>query len=248
MKNKASGRLAGRSILVTGAASGIGLVTARLFVAEGAKVVALDRDDVALARELDVPGISRLACDLIEGDSAARAVHAAAGMLGALDGIVNCAGVALNAALSETDPETWRRVMAINLDAPFRICREALPFLHAAPAATIVNVASGQALLPNAPGGSAYAASKAGLVAFTKAIAAELAPNIRANILCPGVVDTPMVHSLLHTGDAAFIRQYAMRRPAAPIEMAQALLFLTSEESSYVTGTVLAADGGRTFH
>src|SRR3546814_6570784 len=95
--------------------------------------------------------------------------------------------------LDELDPESWRRMMAVNLDAPYRVCRAALPYLRAEKSGTIVNVASGQALLPNAPGVSAYAASKAGLVAFTKALGAELAPVIRANVLCPGVVATPMV-------------------------------------------------------
>jgi NAD(P)-dependent dehydrogenase (short-subunit alcohol dehydrogenase family) len=248
MTDAGTGRLAGRKLMVTGAASGIGLATSRLFIAEGAQLAVLDRDAGALARELDQPQVSRIACDLIDGDRAAGAVHQAAAALGGLDGIVNCAGVALNAPLGETGPDVWRRIMAINLDAPYRICREALPYLQAARAATIVNVASGQALLPNAPGGTAYAASKAGLVAFTKAIAAELAPAIRANILCPGLVNTPMVRDLLREGDGKFVEQYAMRRPAEPAEMAKVLLFLTSDESSYVTGATLAADGGRTFH
>ncbi|CAN5172985.1 SDR family NAD(P)-dependent oxidoreductase [soil metagenome] len=252
MDATASQRLAGRRILITGAASGIGRATAILFAREGARVAALDRDEAGLAGVSDGSSIRAFPCDLLDGAAIDRAVLDAAAWLGGLDGVVNCAGIASNMPLADIDPDQWRRVMAINLDAPYRICRAALPSLRHAQAATIVNVASGQALLPNAPGGSAYAASKAGLLAFTKALGAELAPAIRANVLCPGVVRTPMVSGILdaydNPDDAPFVQQYALKRAALPDEMAQALLFLTSAESSYVTGTVLAADGGRTFH
>jgi NAD(P)-dependent dehydrogenase (short-subunit alcohol dehydrogenase family) len=127
-----------------------------------------------------------------------------------------------------------------------------LPHLQKAPVATIVNIASGQALLPNAPNNTAYAATKGGLVAFTKSLAAEVAPQVRANALCPGVTNTPMAAPLFagyaNPSDAPWVKQYALRRVAEPIEIARAALFLTSAESSYVTGVALAVDGGRTFH
>jgi len=106
-----------------------------------------------------------------------------------------------------------------------------------------VNIASGQGLLPNVPGRSAYAASKGAVVNLTRALAAEWAPAIRANSVCPGLVDTPMAD-----GVRANAGNYALRRLAEPIEIANAILFLTSAESSYVTGAALAADGGRSFH
>lgn len=244
------GRLAGRHILVTGGASGIGRAAVCLFASEGARVAALDIDRTGLA-DLASEAIATIVCDLSDGAAIAEAVDLAAAALGQLDGVVNCAGIAHMAPLPEITPESWRRIMAINLDAPYLVCRAAQRWLEAAGGGTIVTIASGQALLPNAPGGTAYAASKAGVMAFTKALAAELAPHIRCNVLCPGVVDTPMVTGLLvkdECEDVPFLRQYALGRAAAPEEMARVLLFLTSDESSYVTGVALAADGGRTFH
>ena len=106
-----------------------------------------------------------------------------------------------------------------------------------------MNLGSGQALLPNAPERTAYAASKGGVVNLTRALAAELAPAIRVNSVCPGLVDTPMAE-----GVQGNFGNYAMKRLAQPLEIAQAILFLTSTESSYVTGAALAVDGGRAFH
>lgn len=142
--------------------------------------------------------------------------------------------------------------MAVNLTAPYLICQAALPWLKARPGASIVNIASGQGLLSNAPGGSAYAASKAGVIGFTRAMAAELAPGIRANCVCPGIVQTPMTTEQLrgyaNPDDAPFVAQYAMKRVAQPREIAEAVLFLASDAASYITGSALAVDGGRTFH
>lgn len=245
-------RLAGRRILLTGGASGIGRATAALFTSQGARLGILDLDAEGLASIAAETGAEVERCDLTDGEAIDSAVRALAERLGGLDGVVNCAGMTFSKALADLDPDSWRRMMAVNLDAPYRVCRAALPYLQAEKAGTIVNVASGQALLPNAPGVSAYAASKAGLVAFTKALGAELAPAIRANVLCPGVVATPMVSAILagheDPDQAPFVQQYALKRTARPSEMAEALLFLTSDASSYVTATVLAADGGRTFH
>ena len=117
---------------------------------------------------------------------------------------------------------------------------------------TVVNIASGQGLLPNAPNNTAYAATKGGLIAFSKSLAAELAPAIRVNAVCPGVTNTPMVAPVIagydNPSDAPFVQQYAMKRIAEPAEIASAVLFLTSAESSYITGSALAVDGGRCFH
>lgn len=115
--------------------------------------------------------------------------------------------------------------------------------LKEAPQASIVNVGSGQSLLPNTPDRSAYSASKGGVLNLTRALAAELAPSIRANTVCPGLVDTPMAE-----GVQGNVGNYALRRLAQPEEIARAILFLTSNESSYVTGAALAVDGGRSFH
>jgi NAD(P)-dependent dehydrogenase (short-subunit alcohol dehydrogenase family) len=246
------GRLDGRRVLLTGGASGIGRATAQLFAKEGAHLAIIDKDADGLRQVASETRAIIRPCDLSDGNAIDAAVEYAAGQMGGIDGVVNCAGMFFAKVLSELDPESWRLMMAVNLDAPYRVCRAALSHLRAAEFGTIVNVASGQALVPNAAAVAAYAASKAGLVAFTKALGAELAPKIRANVLCPGLVATPMVAPIFAGYDdpnqAPFVQQYALKRAGRPEEMAQAMLFLTSEASSYVTGTVLVADGGRTFH
>jgi len=245
-------KLAGRRILITGAASGIGRATAELFAREGAALALLDRRDDLLRSAAQATAGTAMLADLADEAQLLAAVAKAAQAMGGIDGIVNSAGIAGSQPLDALDRESWDRFVAINLTAPYLICRAALPHLQVTGNATIVNIASGQALLPNAPGIAAYAATKAGLVAFTKALGAELAPGIRANVIAPGIVDTPMVQGVLggyaSPDDAPFVQQYAIKRVARPSELAEAILFLSSEASSYVTGTVLAVDGGRTFH
>lgn len=248
----AIGRLTGRKMLVTGAASGIGRATAELFIREGAVAALLDVAAGRLAEVAEACGGKPVTIDLADVSSIAQAVDTAAAALGGLDGVVNCAGIAGGAVLDELDIGTWNRFVAVNLTAPYAICHAALPYLRQAKRATIVNIASGQALLPNAAGIAAYAATKGGLVTFTKAIANDLAPRIRANVIAPGLVETPMTERMLagysDPNDAPAVAQYALKRVAKPEEVAEAILFLSSDASSYVTGTVLAVDGGRTYH
>ncbi|EQA96604.1 NAD(P)-dependent dehydrogenase (short-subunit alcohol dehydrogenase family) [Sphingobium wenxiniae] len=248
----AGARLRGRRIIITGAASGIGRATARLFSQEGAALALVDLQKDSLEEIAAQTGGQALTVDLSDHEATRAVVAQAAQLLGGLDGVVNCAGISGSCPLADLDQAAWDRMMAINLTAPYVVCRAALPFLQEAAAATIVNVASGQALLPTAHGISAYSASKAGLAAFTKALAFELAPRIRANVIAPGIVQTPMVESVLggysNPDEAPFVAQYALKRVARPSELADAILFLTSGESSFVTGALLAVDGGRTFH
>src|SRR4051794_8074623 len=133
--------------------------------------------------------------------------------------------------------------MDVNLTGIYIVVRCCLPWLAKATGATIVNIASGQGLLPNTPQMTAYAASKGGVVNLTRAMAAELAPAVRVNSVCPGMVDTPMAE-----GFKGNVRNYALKRIAEPEEIARVILFLTSWEGSYITGAALAADGGRSFH
>lgn len=245
-------RLKGRRVLITGAASGIGAATARLFHSEGASLALVDWQEGPLAEAAAELGALALPLDLADLETIGPAVERAAHHLSGLDGLVNCAGVGLNAPIGEMTTESLARVMAINLTAPYLLCRAVLPHMERAEAGTIVNIASGQGILPNTPNCTAYAASKGGLIAFTKSLAAEVAPRVRANVVCPGVTNTPMAAHLLagyaDPSDAPFVRQYALQRVADPGEIANAILFLTSAESSYVTGAALAVDGGRTFH
>lgn len=242
-------RLAGRRILITGAGSGIGKATAELFAREGATLALLDMNGDAVRSVATPLGAHPFTVDVANEDGVRATIRAAAAALGGLDGIANVAGMAIPAPLAATTLPDWNRVIGVNLTGPFLICREALPFLAQNETATIVNVSSGSALLPVSLSISSYVASKAGLIAFSKAMAYELAPKIRVNAVCPGAVDTPILPDSLREAARDPARSpYALRRIAEADEIASAVLFLTSNESSYITGTTLAVDGGRTYH
>ena len=240
MPSPALGRLSGRRIVITGAASGIGRATAELFRAEGARLVLVDRNAEALAV---ADAEAMLAFDITDAGVAARALAGAAEALGGIDGLVNCAGIMRTAPTAEITPDIWQSVIDVNLSGTFYMVQACLPFLRQASGSSIVNIASGAGLLPNAPGLAAYAASKGGVIALTKALASDLAPHIRVNCISPGMVNTPMAD-----GHRAGVVNYALKRMADPSEIASAILFLTGPEGSYITGATLAVDGGRTFH
>lgn len=249
MADRVSERLAGRHILITGAASGIGLATARLFAAEGAKLSLLDRDADGLGAVIRALGTYGETIDLLDGQAIAGAVARSAEAMGALDGVVNVAGIGGDMQrLGDMDNATWRRVIDVNLTAPFLIMREALPHLQKGEGATVVNIASGQGLMPSAPGMGSYCASKGGLVMFSKAMALELAPAIRVNVVCPGVVDTPLLPASMSEAAQQPGSPYALKRVGQAEEIADAILFLTSRESSFITGIAMSVDGGRVYH
>jgi NAD(P)-dependent dehydrogenase (short-subunit alcohol dehydrogenase family) len=239
----AAGRLRGRRIIITGAASGIGKATASLFALEGARVALLDRDAPGLEQIAQRTGGRGFEVDIADEASVARAVEQAAEAIGGVDGLVNAAGIMRTGLLDETPIALWRQVLEVNLTGTYLMCRACLPWLRKEGRASIVNIASAAGLLPNAPGLTAYAASKGGVINLTRAMAAELAPSIRVNTVCPGMVDTPMAD-----GFRANVGNYALKRIADPAEIAHVILFLTSVDASYVTGATLAADGGRSYH
>lgn len=243
-----AGRLAGRAMLVTGAACGIGRAICELFAAEGARVMAIDRDSQALAALPDTADTIGLPCDVADADAVEHGVALAVAEFGKLDGVVNAAGVHFQGAIGETTPEQFRAVIETNLVGPYIVCRAAAPHLIAAGNATVVNLSSASAL-STFPNRSAYAASKGGLATMSKSLAQELAPRVRVNVLAPGLADTPMARSLGgHNAMAAAAERYALKRIAAAEEIAQAALYLSSAASSFVTGITLAVDGGRSFH
>jgi len=241
-------QLRDRVFLITGAAQGIGRAIARLFAYEGAQLALLDRNAGGLRQIASETASLALECDLCEPDSIARVVEFAVARFGRLDGLINAAGVHAAGSVGQTDIGQWRAVMAVNLDAPFLVCRAAEPHLRRSKGATIVNISSGTGLQPFA-NRSAYATSKGGLITLGKVLAMEFAPDIRVNTICPGLIDTPMAATLPYHNDLGAITQrYALKRIGQPEEVAQAALYLSSPASSYITGVTLAVDGGRTYH
>lgn len=238
-----AGRLQGRRILVTGAAAGIGRATARRLAQEGASLALLDRDSDGLtdtARETNGRGYQ---VDITDESAVAEVVERAGEAMGGIDGIVNSAGIMFTGLAVDVSASAWRKVIDVNLTGSYIVIHSCLPWIQREKAATIVNIASGQGLLPSGPGHTAYAASKAGVINLTRALAVELAPCVRVNSVSPGMVDTAMAE-----GHRGTVGNYALKRLAHPEEIADVVVFLTSGESSYVTGAALAADGGRTFH
>lgn len=237
-------------MLVIGGASGIGLATVRLCLEEGARVAALDRNPWPDGEH--APTFASRA-DVRSTGEVEAGIAAAAQALGGLDGLIYCAGIDLLATLAETRDDDWARIIDVNLTGAMRCCRAALPHF-AAEGGAIVLVASAAGLKPLADR-TAYCASKAGLIMFAKALAAELAPrSVRVNALCPGAVETALFRTSFENkpdpeaARGAIKDRYALRRIAEPEEMARSILFLAGPASSYVTGAALAADGGRSFH
>lgn len=241
--NEGAKRLDGRRIIVTGAASGIGRATAELFAVEGAVVACLDRDIDAARGVADAVGGSAFQADIANEEDVAKALSAIDEELRSVDGLVNAAGIMATGSLQDMPVALWRKIVEVNLIGTYLVTRSAVAIMRRNRGGTVVNIASAQGLLPNAPDHTAYAASKGGVVNLSRALAAELSPQVRVNVVCPGMVDTPMA-----VGNGGNAANYAMKRVAQPNEIANAILFLTSNDSSYVTGATLAVDGGRSYH
>ena len=238
-------KLTGRRILVTGAASGMGLSIARLFAEEGATLALLDRNEagvLALAGELGAEGF---ACDVADRSAVDMVVAKAGAALGGIDGVINAAGILITRQFDDLDPESWDRMIAVNLTGPYNIVRAALPMLRAATRATIVNIASVSALMPMT-GTSGYSASKAGLAMFTKCLGFDLGPRIRANTICPGVIKTEMTRFLWENPQHVALAEgrVALKRLGETEDVARAALFFSTEDSGFTTGTEFPVDGG----
>ncbi|MGY4617670.1 NAD(P)-dependent dehydrogenase (short-subunit alcohol dehydrogenase family) [Bradyrhizobium sp. USDA 4472] len=244
-------RLAGKTALVTGAATGIGRATALLFAQNGARVVLFGLGDAELDAAAREASGQALHGDVTQLADIARAIAACGAQL---DILVNAAGLIIPDQPLSVSDDVWARTLDVNLTGTMRTCRAALPLLRQRGGA-IVNVAS-VAAFNASPDSASYAASKAGVVAYTRSLAyAHGADRVRANAIAPGWVRTPMsAYEMQLLADQngttaevefqAVERRIALGRMAEPAEIARCCLFLASDEASFVTGAVLVADGG----
>jgi NAD(P)-dependent dehydrogenase (short-subunit alcohol dehydrogenase family) len=245
-------RLSGKTALITGGSSGIGLATAQRFVAEGARVAITGRSRDTLDAAVAIVGgaASAFVADVEDFAATRHAVDMAAATLGGLDAVFANAGVAANTPLGGTEPPVFESVLRTNLTGVFFTLQAALP--HLRDGGSLVLNGSVHAVL-GAPGYAAYAASKAGVVAMARVIASELAPRgIRVNVVVPGATRTPIWGRLAPDADARAVletriaREIPLGRLGQADEVAAVVLFLASDESRNVTATEIVVDGGTT--
>ena len=235
--------------LVTGAARGIGLATAKRFLADNWRVVLLDIERELLDKataSLDRPDEAlALHCDVADAAAVAAALEAVRKRFGRLDALINNAGVAVFAPILNTADADWNRILAVNLTGPFLCTKAAVPLMREHGGGAIVNITSISAVRASTLR-SAYGTSKAGLAHLTKQLAVELASaGIRVNGVAPGPVDTAMAKAV-HTADirADYHDAIPLNRYGLEEELAEAIFFLSSDRASYITGQILAVDGG----
>lgn len=253
-------RLDGRVAVVTGGAGGIGGATAAAMAAEGARVVVADvLDGVGTVSTIEAAGGEALAvlCDVSDPVQVEAMVAATVERFGGLDVLVNDAGISGGSGLAhETAVDDWLRTLAVNLTGPFLCVRAAMPHLLASGRGRVVNVASTYGLV-GAPGAPAYCASKGGVVNLTRQLAVDYSPlGLRVNAICPGYIDTDMGGFRASLGPEEAAAANARRDAAAALqpigrqaqaeEVASVAVFLVSDESSFMTGSVVTVDGGCT--
>ncbi|MBT1677470.1 SDR family NAD(P)-dependent oxidoreductase [Curtobacterium aurantiacum] len=233
--------LTDRVVVVTGAARGIGRTLADRFVSEGCRVVALD-----LAFEPDFP-LDHVVCNVADPQSVHDAVDEVVRRHGTIDVLVNNAGINVTGTVAELEWDAWRRCMDVNLGGTFLMSQAVAPVMQAAGRGRIVNAASFAAIVPSV-GSAAYAASKAAVVSFTRVLASELGPwGITVNAYAPGMVPTAMNGFATMPADAQerLLDTLSLRRWETPDDVADLLVFLASDASGYITGTLLDVSGGK---
>jgi len=245
-----TGRLAGKRAIVTGAGQGIGRAVALAYAREGATVIAASRTAAKMADlpQID-PAITPVALDVTDGPAVARAIAEA----GPLDILFNCAGWVHNGTILDCSEADWAKSFDQNVTSMFHTIRAALPGMLARGRGAIVNVASVASSITGVANRAAYGASKAAVIGLTKAVARDvIASGVRCNALCPGTTLSPSLEERINaSGDPeAMRRQFVARQPMGRLgtleEMAGAAVYLASDETAFMTGTVLVLDGGQT--
>lgn len=238
-----SGRIAGKTVLITAAGQGIGRAIAELCIAEGADVFATDLD----AGKLDGLSCETMALNVRDGDGVAAMPQRS----GPVDVLVNCAGFVHNGTILECDEASWAFSNELNVTAMYRMIRAYLPVMLEAGAGTIVNISSIASSIKGIPNRFAYGTTKAAVIGLTKSVAADFAGRgIRCNAICPGTVDSPSLQQRLRdTGDYEqarrdFTARQPMGRLGHPHEVAALALYLASDESAFTTGQIHIIDGG----
>ncbi len=242
-------RLHGKTALVTAAGQGIGRASAERMAREGAKVIATNVNDAALAELAQVPGIVARKLNVLDP----AAITALVDEIGPVDILFNCAGVVHNGTVLEATEAEWDFAFDLNAKAQFRMIRAVLPGMLAKGAGSIINMSSVAGPKKGPINRAVYSASKAAVVGLTRAVAADyVTKGIRCNAICPGTVDSPSLHERLRaTGDydgalKAFIARQAMGRLGHADEIAALVCYLAADESGFTTGTEHVIDGGWT--
>ena len=244
------GRLEGRTAVVTGAGSGIGLATALRFADEGANVVAADIDVDAGDRAAEQAGGLFVKADLTVPDDVARVFTVAYETYGSVDIAFNNAGISPpeDDSILSTGLAAWRRVQEVNLTSVYLCCREALPYMRRQGKGSIINTASFVAVMGSATSQISYTASKGGVLALSRELGVQFArEGIRVNALCPGPVNTPLLTELFAADPERAARRLVhipLGRFAEPSEIAAAVAFLASDDASFITASTFLVDGG----
>lgn len=249
-----AGRIEGRTAVVTGGCSGIGLATVRRFVEEGARVVIGDIDDASgesLIAELGGADVATYVhVDVTSKDEVDALFRTAKDTYGSVDIAFNNAGISPpeDDSILDTDLEAWRRVQEVNLTSVYLCCKAALPYMLEQGRGSIINTASFVAVMGAATSQISYSASKGGVLSMSRELGVQFArQGVRVNALCPGPVNTPLLKELFASDAERAARRLVhvpMGRFAEPEEMANAVLFLASDESSFMTANTFLVDGG----
>lgn len=245
-----AGRLEGKVAVVTGGCSGIGLATVRRFAQEGATVVVGDLDETNGPRIADEVGGAFVRCDVVSKTDVDTLFETAKKRFGAVDVAFNNAGISPpdDDSILDTELEAWRRVQEVNLTSVYLCCKAALPYMLEQGKGSIINTASFVAVMGAATSQISYSASKGGVLSMSRELGVQFARRgVRVNALCPGPVNTPLLRELFATDEERAARRLVhvpMGRFGEPEEMANAVLFLASDESSFITASTFLVDGG----